>query len=1562
MESLEKQLEYIEFRTTEAKVSYAVSQLMRFLREDRSRFDIPINTTQQIVRMFKDIAFDDKMYPLLLNKEKLKNILKSMVAKEPLAASAFSKIFDQSMQLFSTESSIKKRNGVMKHVGDLIDISRFSHGWTDPEEDTTGETVGEHRDIGNIIDEFHNFLKGKGYDVDSIPGVASAIKIVSGKKKKPARKLVVKEIIDRIKESANKHASMQYREVSTIGEDEEESGFRIKDFTKDWTRMVIDDAYGRPAPSFSLAIEEFINWKSKEAKGIPNAFMGALNDYLIEKRGKSNVPRVYDFPLDDLNVDENIDNQAKNWVLALLKEEASMRSIHDGPMLDYKTIIERTMFTKSFKKHLHSRLTSVDFINDDLTEDMMATIGRKLILLGAKDKKITKELQEGEEENRVRKIKGLRNKQKKQMSLSISSMKIDSKEGGSVLNVGKDWESSVFFAGKMLEKVIKKKNIIWNGKKIETIEEFLVYNQYFKNLDKSVPREINKALDDALKNLDDVKDFKLTKKELNELRDEIKKIKDQERVKDRMKDLLKGNDVDLDGKDFDDLEKTTSLLPKKNRDQIKDKIRKQIDKGKKKLTGKDKEEIIDAIEQISSRSLMDKLKKAVEDAKDWDDLERMDDLISQIDDKDARNHVKRTSKKSRIPRDKFNDLLDDIKNANGPDVDNQVSRMSRKKGFQLTGEKLDELDDESSSIKDDDVKNRIKNKISGIRKRNEKRANKELLDEIEKMVITLEKSAKKGKKDKGTAGSFSKGEWDLTEDLIKFLKEKMKAVRAGMEDISSIFQKDENGSSIIQVIQRAAKMPGAEKLAFEMIRGMHKLFNDFKERSSDLVSKNIFKALRNQFRAARNQIDYRMVQIETDAEYKRLRDEANASIIKAKEEYDKIITEGIEWFVTQGKDPGYFYDLVQKKAREEIINRKQGNQIIPPARAIKLVFDSEARRRFAAFSATTKRKKFRVPKVSDISIIPGSNINPYNSAEFMGKKIGGAVSEEMDKTLSIQDGKVTGGPSGPILPPIQHPPPPGPTPPPPTEEWKKEQLAKKKKELEERAKITARDVAEQHAKKMAAVIRNQFGDAFFPPPPPPPPPPGPQDIPVFEDDKLEGDPEVPDLDVKPPTGGDGPRIQVEKKKWPSMIKEMNVDAIKKMLEGEPDIDIDPIISGDGDGNGKSFVKKIAKEEFIDINDLKGDMAGLINEKISEAAIAGALVDPEIGLSPEYLLDDNTVISNKEVKDILEKSAKTPENVAYLRRLFRLSFRNDYAEIRRLGHGNVKTSLTDRQRFIRSNMRHGQNPRTKGMMALDFPKRRSKPIKRDIFSIDVSGSMTGFTGILSQIIAALSEPRFTKISLFDQNAIMVDSKVFGKDPAGVILHPNLFGNVGGGSTSYDAALDILNKEKITKTDRIIMIGDMEDNTQDSDASKKIRELEKIGACKGKWDCISTWFKHLCEKADSCIAIQPKQNISPGSDITCNLLEHKVPVCLTGALIPEGNVRSRDYKITGKGLKRTVECLKNGMTGSSPKIPRSVALQCGFLGNEGTTKSFDISSGIGSDDMIDIGLLGKRKGGK
>jgi hypothetical protein len=234
-------------------------------------------------------------------------------------------------------------------------------------------------------------------------------------------------------------------------------------------------------------------------------------------------------------------------------------------------------------------------------------------------------------------------------------------------------------------------------------------------------------------------------------------------------------------------------------------------------------------------------------------------------------------------------------------------------------------------------------------------------------------------------------------------------------------------------------------------------------------------------------------------------------------------------------------------------------------------------------------------------------------------------------------------------------------------------------------------------------------------------------------------------------------------------------------------------------------------------------------------------------------------------------------------------------------------------------------------------------------------MGGYLGLIGHMIAALTEPKYLEIVLFDNEAIKIDKNLFMRNPAAVFSpgpdpsKPDYYGSINkfvaksaekqkkpfkalGGNTSYDSPLGVLKDLNITKGDRLIFIGDLEHNHRYYD--KEIDALIKSGQCKDDFECISAWISHLCKRADSCIVINPKDIGVGGNDMTCDMLKYGVPTCFTGAT-------GSKNMLTAESLRNTIECLKNGMTGQKPRSSEKVIKYC-----DGSTRAVNSKHRSGS----------------
>jgi hypothetical protein len=135
------------------------------------------------------------------------------------------------------------------------------------------------------------------------------------------------------------------------------------------------------------------------------------------------------------------------------------------------------------------------------------------------------------------------------------------------------------------------------------------------------------------------------------------------------------------------------------------------------------------------------------------------------------------------------------------------------------------------------------------------------------------------------------------------------------------------------------------------------------------------------------------------------------------------------------------------------------------------------------------------------------------------------------------------------------------------------------------------------------------------------------------------------------------------------------------------------------------------------------------------------------------------------------------------------------------------------------------------------------------------------------------------------------------------------------------MEELSKLNVTKSDRIMLIGDMEHNTT---TTSIMSEFGGSGISEGK--AISRWYKKICDKADSCIVINPKEEV--GNDITCEFIKEEIPVCFTGAADKpqEGNSNHDGCLISGAGLRATVDCLRKGMMGTKTYVSKRVLESC------------------------------------
>ena len=340
---------------------------------------------------------------------------------------------------------------------------------------------------------------------------------------------------------------------------------------------------------------------------------------------------------------------------------------------------------------------------------------------------------------------------------------------------------------------------------------------------------------------------------------------------------------------------------------------------------------------------------------------------------------------------------------------------------------------------------------------------------------------------------------------------------------------------------------------------------------------------------------------------------------------------------------------------------------------------------------------------------------------------------------------------------------------------------------------------------------------------------------------------------------------------------------------------------------------------------------------NEKKLNGAEFDG-IAMDPMEIFDDDAVWTNENIKEKLEQMVDKPENAAAMRKMFRNSFRNEFSKAMEQKRGRRKIQTIDRQRIFRENFRNGYNPRTGRLIVTKLPRRTVRPIKRDIFVVDISGSMYSFLGPVSQLIASLTEPQHLKVLLFDTDAVTIKNDIFVKNPAAIFFDPTTFaieaankqklsgkrkrGWEGQGATSYDSANRELEENNITKGDRIVFIGDLEHNTVMGNNRNLIDDMKEKGECTTDGECIAKWLSLICKKADSCIAINPKTEVGGSSDLTCDLLRYDIPTCFSGALEGDENNNS----VTGSGLKRTVKCIMNGLTGSRPKVDKRLIDAC------------------------------------
>ncbi len=207
-------------------------------------------------------------------------------------------------------------------------------------------------------------------------------------------------------------------------------------------------------------------------------------------------------------------------------------------------------------------------------------------------------------------------------------------------------------------------------------------------------------------------------------------------------------------------------------------------------------------------------------------------------------------------------------------------------------------------------------------------------------------------------------------------------------------------------------------------------------------------------------------------------------------------------------------------------------------------------------------------------------------------------------------------------------------------------------------------------------------------------------------------------------------------------------------------------------------------------------------------------------------------------------------------------------------------------------------------------------------------MYSYFAPVSQLIASLTDPRYTEIIIFDTDAITIDNTIFQRNPASVFFDPTTFAEEtarkknrdwnGRGETSYDSAMHELDKNKPAKSDRVIFIGDLEHNTPLH--GDVLESMKATGRCNDDASCIAEWAATICKKSDSCMFINPKSSV--GDDITCDLIKRDLPVCFTGALSGDED----NNKVTGSGLLKTLDCLRAGMTGHLPKISKKVIDFC------------------------------------
>lgn len=1056
---------------------------------------------------------------------------------------------------------------------------------------------------------------------------------------------------------------------------------------------------------------------------------------------------------------------------------------------------------------------------------------------------------------------------------------------------------------------------------IDGVEDQKTKNAMKRLLDKKVsPNEAKKindimqkvkaiADDDVEKTFDDVMDkLSFKAKGFDEIEKSVEDADDKYDTKKAINDLLDGKPVTIPGKNVKDL---------------KDKLE-NIAKGK----GKDIDDLIDG-----SRFASDPVGKA-------------SDLLDDLPNDDG-------------VKSKLKDLMDTI-----------TGRKIDKKNVEKMKDIVKDVDPKASSALEDIIDDAMQN--------GKKRNQESFADMIKDMIDDLEDAdAKHGEQLKKN----DKGAWEASKDTIEFLKRIEKAARDG-EDPSKLFDNINARENLNTVVKRLAQTPKAEDLAVKWLESFHKMFNKFSDQASDEENKAMFDYMSKKMQSAENKVKKKIERLEISKELRKRYDEANKRNKELKEKFNEELAGVMKSLEGQGIDP---VELMKELFTEEVRSAREGGGIVPQPRTKPLIFARNDDRCFIGDSmfvssptfGSKSERTFLTPKIDDVNILQdtGGEQSPWtfvkywmkeSADEFIGKagEFGNMTKEQAVKKLTGETKAgpdpgdfITGGDGDPL--------------------GGKNPFIDLIDQLEG---VKAEDVKRDFFRKLGGELFNELnpermgnllGDQPIPDP--------------TEELDIEGDIDIPHL-RNPMDDSDSPQMTIESKdpmyQKSKQKKQKGAGGAGGEMGGESGgemggegeaagegqggkpgqggkagrgmagtkvirrggggtgVEIPGVKPGTGQRREEPELKIEGIQDFVSTDPLD-NIEKETNETIDkflndQKDIEGARFDG-IAMDPVEIFDDDAIWDNKSIAEKLKQMVDKPSNAAAMKKLFRNKFRNEVSQATEQKRGRRKVDTIDRHRVFRENFRNGYNPKTGRPIVTKLPKNTVKPIKRDIFVVDVSGSMYSFLGPVSQLIASLTEPTQLKVVLFDDDAVTIDSTLFSKNPAAIFFAPTEFAKAaalkqqsigkrkrgwqGNGVTSYDSANMEVELNKLTKGDRVILIGDMEHNTFIDENKKLLDEMVKKNLCDDPKDCIAKWFSNICKKVDSCLAINPKIRQDP-ADITCNLIKYNVPVCFSGA--SEGTDTANT--VTGKGLQRTVKCLVQGLTGQSPKIDKSVLDAC------------------------------------